>query len=99
MRSVHSTNADRRFKVSQDFVPRKELFSVLDIMAVEAITMRLCFRSEDLKKKKKKGNYTSPQVVRAGPWASPSNLDRDARHSCVVGRRESEFHSCWLLLS
>lgn len=54
MRSVHSTNADRRFKVSQDFVPRKELFSVLDIMAVEPITMRLCFRSVDLKKKKKK---------------------------------------------
>lgn len=52
MRSVHSTNANRRFKVSQDFVPRKELFSVLDIMAVEPITMRLCFRSEDLKKKK-----------------------------------------------
>lgn len=53
MRSVHSTNTNRRFKVSQDFVPRKELFSVLDIMAAEPITMRLCFRSEDLKKNKK----------------------------------------------
>lgn len=52
MRSVHSTNANCRFKVSQDFVPRKELFSVLDIMAVEPITMRLCFRSEDFKNKK-----------------------------------------------
>lgn len=57
MRSVHSTNANRRFKVSQDFVPRQELFSVLDIMAVEPITMRLCFRSEDLKNKTKRKLY------------------------------------------
>lgn len=95
-RSVHSKNANRRFKVSQDFVPSTEgtIFGPWHYDCKPHHNETL-FSLADLKKKK----LYVPTGGQGWTVRSPSNLNRHARHSCVAGRREREFQSCWLLLT
>lgn len=96
-RSVHSKNANRRFKVSQDFVPSTEgtIFGPWHYDCKPHHNETL-FSLADLKKKKK---LYVPAGGQGWTVRSPSNLDHHARHSCVAGRREREFQRCWLLLT